>query len=61
MTSVIYCSFVSHVPRAEHINRTLSSLLCYVSLKMAVQEDLEEERKEEEELKRQNAKRKRRN
>lgn len=39
----------------------LSSLLCYISLKMAVQEDLEEERKEEEELKRQNAKRKRKN
>lgn len=31
------------------------------SLKMAVQEDLEEERKEEEELNRQNAKRKRKN
>lgn len=37
------------------------SVICHFSLRMAVQEDLEEERREEEELKRKNVKRKKMN
>lgn len=61
--SVCHLSIVVYSFKKKIQNNVLFciSVICHFSLRMAVQEDLEEERREEEELKRKNVKRKKMN